>query len=62
MKNKIQCYILLLGILFMSPTVMAQPKISLELGLGIYEPILSGFDDNNQFPVAKVWNRNLLTN
>ena len=62
MKNKIQCYILFVGIFMAESSMMAQPKLSVELGMGIYEPTLSGFDDNNQFPVAKVWNRNVLTN
>ncbi|MBL7013768.1 MAG: hypothetical protein ISR83_05070 [Candidatus Marinimicrobia bacterium] len=62
MKNKIQCFILFAGILLSNTSLIAQPKLSLELGMGIYEPTLTGFDDNNQFPVAKVWNRNLLTN
>ena len=43
---------------------MAQPKISVGLGLGLYEPTLSGFDDNIDvpFPTKTMLNRNLLLN
>ncbi|MBT3299402.1 MAG: hypothetical protein HN657_00195 [Candidatus Marinimicrobia bacterium] len=62
MKHQIKSYILFAGIFLASASVMAQPKLAIEIGAGLYEPVLSGFDDNNQFPVAKFWNRNLLTN
>ena len=41
-----------------------QPKLSFDLGMGLYEPTLSGFDDNQkiQFPTNNILNRNLLFN
>ena len=43
---------------------MAQPKISVGLGLGLYEPTLSGFDENTDvpFPTGNMLNRNFLLN
>ena len=43
---------------------MAQPKISVGLGLGLYEPTLSGFDENPDipFPTGNMLNRNFLLN
>jgi hypothetical protein len=43
---------------------LAQPKISVGLGLGLYEPTLSGFDENTAvpFPTGTMLNRNFLLN
>ena len=41
----------------------AQPKFSLDIGFGFYEPTLTGFDDNViDFPKKSIINRNLLMN
>ena len=44
--------------------MLAQPKISVGLVLGLYEPTLSGFDDNTDvpFPTGTMFNRNFLFN
>mgnify|MGYP007000386155 len=41
-----------------------QPKLSIDLGLGFYEPTLGGFDNNEtvQFPTKSILNRNVLFN
>ena len=60
---KSQITVLILSVLFLlsSPTA-AQPKLSVDFGLGLYEPTLSGFDENTDvpFPTANIFNRNLL--
>jgi len=58
---KSQIYVLL--ILFLSSVGFAQPKLSLDLGLGLYQPTLTGFDENNiAFPNKSFTNRNLMLN
>ena len=60
--NKIK-YILIFSFLLSSfSRVIAQPKLSIDLGLGLYQPSLDGFDDNTAFPAKAFLNRNLLLN
>lgn len=40
----------------------SQPRLSFDLGLGIYQPNLTGYDDNNTFPSSNALNRNVLFN
>ena len=47
MKSQIQVFLFFLLISF----GYAQPKLSFDLGLGIYQPTLTGYDENNTFPV-----------
>ena len=63
MKSQILRFYLSL-FLFWGSYSLAQPKISVGLGLGLYEPTLSGFDDNIDvpFPTKTMLNRNLLLN
>ena len=63
MKSQIQVLLLSILVNCVSPA-FAQPKISIELGLGVYQPTLSGFDDNLGvlFPTENIFNRNLLFN
>ena len=58
MKSQIQVFLFFLLISF----GYAQPKLSFDLGLGIYQPTLSGYDENNTFPSKNTLNRNLLLN
>ena len=41
-----------------------QPKLSIDLGSGFYEPTMKGFDDNAlvSFPTGNILTRNLLIN
>ena len=62
---KSQIHVLILSMLLSCGSfVLAQPKLSLDLGIGFYEPTLSGFDENEaiQFPTKGIVNRNLLLN
>ena len=62
MKSHIK-YILIFSFLLSSfSRVSAQPKLSIDLGLGLYQPSLDGFDDNTAFPAKAFLNRNLLLN
>ncbi|MBI90077.1 MAG: hypothetical protein CMG60_08325 [Candidatus Marinimicrobia bacterium] len=63
MKSQIYVFILSL-LLFAWDRAYSQPKISVDMGFGFYEPTLSGFDDNLsiQFPTKGFLNRNLLLN
>ena len=63
MKSQILRFFLSL-FLFLGSFSLAQPKISVGLGLGLYEPTLSGFDENNDvpFPTGNMLNRNFLLN
>ena len=44
--------------------IKAQPKLSIDMGIGFYEPTLVGFDQNEtvQFPTKSIFNRNMLLN
>ena len=58
---KSQIYVLL--IFFLSSVGFSQPKLSLDLGLGLYQPTLTGFDENDiAFPNSSFANRNLMLN
>ena len=62
---KSQIHVLIIStFLLMSGFVSGQPKISVDLGMGFYEPTLSGFDENAsiQFPTKGFFNRNLMIN
>ena len=63
MKSQILRFFLSL-FLFSGSFSSAQPKISVGLGLGLYEPTLSGFDENSDvpFPTGNMLNRNFLLN
>jgi hypothetical protein len=63
MKSQILRFFLCL-FLFLGSFSLAQPKISVGLGLGLYEPTLSGFDENIdvRFPTGTMLNRNFLLN
>jgi len=63
MKSQILRFLLSL-FLFSGSFSLAQPKISVGLGLGLYEPTLSGFDENTDvpFPTENMLNRNFLLN
>ena len=63
MKSQILRFFLSL-FLFWGSFSLAQPKISVGLGLGLYEPTLSGFDENSDvpFPTGNMLNRNFLLN
>ncbi len=63
MKSQILRFFLSL-FLFSGSFSLAQPKISVGLGLGLYEPTLSGFDENIDVPFPKetMLNRNFLLN
>ena len=59
MKSQIHVFL----IFFLVSGVTAQPKLSLELGLGFYQPTLTGFDENDiTFPKKSFTNRNLMVN
>ena len=58
MKSQIQ---VLLLFLFIS-LGYTQPKLSFDLGLGFYQPTLTGYDQNNIFPNKNTLNRNILFN
>ena len=41
-----------------------QPKVSVDLGMGFYEPTMKGFDNNDgvAFPTGNIITRNMLIN
>ena len=61
---KSQIHVFILYVLLFSSLLNAQPKLSVDFGMGFYEPSLTGFDDNEsvQFPTKTIVNRNLLLN
>ena len=63
MKSQIQRYIIFFAVLIAN-LLSAQPKLSAELGLGMYGPKMEGFDDNPDvfFPSKNIFTRNLLLN
>ncbi len=63
MKSQIYVFIVLF-LAISTDNADAQPKISIDLGIGYYEPTLAGFDDNEtvQFPTKNILNRNILAN
>jgi len=63
MKSQIQVLIFCSAI-WIGELTPAQPNLSLDLGLGFYQPTLTGFDENESvpFPAGGILNRNLLLN
>ena len=62
---KSQIYVLVICALpFFNDIAKGQPKVSVDLGIGFYEPTLVGFDENQtvQFPTKSIFNRNFLLN
>ena len=62
-----KCQILLCKCILLLITLFplcGQPKISLDIGIGFYEPTMTGFDDNElvPFPAGNFINRNILWN
>ena len=53
---------ILLPLLIVS--LYSQPKLSIDLGTGFYEPTMKGFDSNElvSFPTGNVLTRNILIN
>lgn len=51
-------------LLFFMVSLYSQPKISIDLGTGFYEPTMKGFDSNElvSFPTGNILTRNLLIN
>ena len=63
MKSQIQRFIIFFLVLI--PNLLSsQPKLSAELGLGMYGPEMKGFDENQDvfFPTKNIFTRNLLLN
>ena len=50
--------------LFLLVPLYSQPKISVDLGMGFYEPTMEGFDSNDlvAFPTGNILTRNILLN
>jgi len=51
-------------LIFLLIPLYSQPKISIDLGMGLYEPTMKGFDDNElvAFPTGNILTRNILFN
>ena len=62
MKSQIYNLILFASLFFCITEVKSQPKLSVDFGMGFYQPALEGFDDNSAFPSQGIFNRNLLIN
>ena len=63
MKSQIHRFIIFFLVLIAN-LLFAQPKLSAELGLGMYGPEMKGFDENQDvfFPTKNIFTRNLLLN
>lgn len=62
---KSQIYVFIISLLpFCNDIVHGQPKLSIDMGVGFYEPTLTGFDQNEtvQFPPKSILNKNLMFN
>ena len=62
---KSQIYVFIISLLpFCNDIVHGQPKLSIDMGVGFYEPTLTGFDQNEtvQFPPKSMLNKNLMLN
>ena len=62
---KSQIYVLIISLLpLCNDVINGQPKLSIDLGVGFYEPTLTGFDENEtvQFPTKNILNTNVLLN
>jgi len=62
MKSQIYNLFLFASLFLCFSEVKSQPKLSLDFGMGFYQPTLEGFDENVAFPSKGVFNRNLLIN
>ena len=62
MKSQILQFKYILLLLF--NRFSGQPKVSIDLGTGFYEPTMKGFDSNElvSFPTGNIFTRNLLLN
>ena len=49
MKSQKYNLIIVFVLVFVNNVVNSQPKLSVDLGLGLYQPILEGFDENDAF-------------
>ena len=58
MKSQIQVLLLF----FLITIGFSQPKLSFDLGIGLYQPTLTGFDEDEVFPPKGFINRNFLYN
>ena len=45
---------------FIAGISLSQPNWMVDVGLGFYEPTLTGFEDNEQFPLLNIWTKNIL--
>ena len=63
MKCQIQQFKYIFALFLLIP-IHGQPKISVDLGMGFYEPTMNGFDKNDlvAFPTGNFINRNTLFN
>ena len=63
MKSQILQFKSILLLLFIV-SLSGQPKLSVDLGTGFYEPTMKGFDSNElvAFPTGNILTRNLLIN
>jgi len=62
---KSQIYVFIISLLpLCNDIVHGQPKLSIDMGVGFYEPTLTGFDQNEtvQFPPKSMLNKNLMLN
>ncbi|MDP6170197.1 MAG: hypothetical protein QF780_09335 [Candidatus Marinimicrobia bacterium] len=62
---KSQIYVLIISLLPLCNDIAhGQPKLSIDMGVGFYEPTLTGFDQNEtvQFPPKSILNKNLMFN
>ena len=61
---KSQIYVFIVALLpLVGDVIKAQPRLSIDMGIGFYEPTLVGFDENEtvQFPTKSIFNRNMLS-
>ena len=60
---KSQIYVFIMALLpLVGDVIKAQPKLSIDMGIGFYEPTLVGFDQNEtvQFPTKSIFNLSLI--
>jgi len=63
MKSQINYLVLFASLFLCFSKVKSQPKLSIDVGMGLYQPSLDVFDDNSSnFPSAGFINRNFLLN
>ena len=59
MKLQIYKLILFVPLFFCLSEIRSQPKISIDFGMGFYQPTLDGFDENSFFPSTNALSKNL---